>query len=138
MNAYILDACAMIAYYADEAGADVIQGLIEKSYHNRHRLLIHKINLLEVFYNIYKSKGRADALDFLQTVVKFPMEIIETVEERVFIEADRLKSNYKMSLADAIFLAEVMNNKNFIGVTSDHHEFEPVKSAEDVNLLWFR
>jgi predicted nucleic acid-binding protein len=138
MNTYILDACALIAYYADENGADLVQDLIEKSYYDKHRLLIHKINLLEVFYNIYKSKGRIKAMDFLRTTVNFPMEIIETVEEQVFIEAGRLKSSYKMSLADSIFLAEVMTNKNFIGVTADHHEFEPVKSVEDVNLLWFR
>jgi len=138
MNEYVLDACALIAYYANEDGSDAVQGLIEKAYYEEHRLLISRINLLEVFYGIYKAKGRAEALDFLQTITGFPIEIIENVENEVFIEAGRLKSNYRISLADSVFLAETMNGNNRIGVTADHHEFEAVKAAENLNLLWFR
>ena len=138
MNRYILDACALIAYYANEEGADVVQDLIVNAYNGELQLLISRVNLLEVFYDIYKSKGRADAVNFLQTVINFPMKIINTIEDDVFINAGRLKSSYRISLADAVFLSETMNNKDRIGVTADHHEFETVKNSENINLLWFR
>ncbi len=138
MDKYILDACALIAYYADEEGADLVQDIISKAYFEESEISISKINLFEVFYDIYKSEGEVEAKNFLQEITGFPIKIIETIEKPVFFEAGRLKSSYRISLADSIFLAEVLVNEDYIGVTADHHEFDIVKSREKINLLWIR
>jgi len=137
MSKYVLDACALIAYYGDEEGADVVQDIIGKAYLGED-VMIAKVNLLEVFYDIYKEQGEAEAKDFLNEFMSCPIKIIETMEKSVFIEAGRLKASYRISLADSIFLAEVLMNEDCIGVTADHHEIDVVNKTEDINLLWIR
>jgi len=138
MDEYILDACALIAYYTNEKGADIVQDIISKAYSEKSNVSISNINLLEVFYDVYKTQGEKEAKTFLHDIVNTPIKIIETIEKQVFIEAGRLKANYKISLADSIFLAEVLTNENCIGVTADHHELDVVKEKENVNLLFIR
>lgn len=137
MDKYILDACALIAYYTDEEGADAVQSIIRKAYFEESEVLISKINLLEVFYDVYKTQGEAEAKNFLHNIINSPIKIIETIEKPVFIEAGRLKANHRISLADSIFLAEVLI-KNCAGVTADHHELDIIKDKENVNLLFIR
>jgi PIN domain nuclease of toxin-antitoxin system len=138
MDKYILDACALIAYYTDEEGADIIQDIIGKAYFEKCEVFIAKINLLEVFYDIYKSEGEAEAKDFLSDTICGPIKIIETMSKPAFIEAGRLKASYRISLADSVFLAELLTDRDYIGVTADHHELDVVKDKEKVNLLWIR
>jgi len=55
----------------------------------------------------------------------------------VFKEAGRLKSKYKLSLADSIAVAESIINNGSL-VTADHHEIGPIEEAEKINITWFR
>jgi PIN domain nuclease of toxin-antitoxin system len=103
MDKYILDACALIAYYTDEEGADIVQDMIRKAYFEECEVSISKINLLEVFYDVYKTQGETEAKNFLYNILNTPVKIIETIERDIFIEAGRLKANYRVSLADSIF-----------------------------------
>lgn len=137
MKKYLFDACALIAFYTDEDGADMVQDIIEKAYQKKCLVSISQINLLEVFYDVYKSQGEKEAKDFLEDIACTPIKIIEQIDKIVFIEAGRLKASYRMSLADSIFLAESLKN-DYIGVTADHHELDIVKNTENVNLLWIR
>lgn len=55
---YVLDACALIAFLNDEAGADVVEELLRKSNRQEPNLFLHRLNLLEVYYGIYREVGR--------------------------------------------------------------------------------
>ncbi|MCL1957206.1 MAG: PIN domain-containing protein [Fibromonadales bacterium] len=138
MDEYLLDACALIAYYTNEKGADIVQDIISKAYSEKGNVSISNINLLEVFYDVYKTQGEMEAKDFLHDIINSPIKIIETIEKQTFIEAGRLKASYRISLADSIFLAEVLTNENCIGVTADHHELDVVSGKENINLLFIR
>lgn len=138
MEKYVFDACALIAYYTDEEGADIIQGIISKAYFKESQIFISKINLLEVFYDVYRSQGKKEAEGFLDDIINSPVKIIETMKKSVFVEAGRLKASYRISLADSVFLAEILMNEGYIGVTADHHELDTIKEVEKVNLLWIR
>jgi hypothetical protein len=55
---YVLDACALIAALADEEGAVVIGDLLKQAARTHTiSISIAKINLLEVYYDIYKRMG---------------------------------------------------------------------------------
>jgi predicted nucleic acid-binding protein len=54
-----------------------------------------------------------------------------------FIEAGRLKASYKMSLADAILVAEAFILDATV-VTSDHHELDAIDKKEDIEFYWVR
>jgi len=48
-----------------------------------------------------------------------------------------LKSTYRISLADSLALAESSLSGAML-ITSDHHEFDVIEAAENINFNWFR
>ena len=100
------------------------------------------INLLEVYYGELRDKGADIAQIVLDMVQHYSIKIINTVSEQVFHEAARLKTSYKMSIADCIGLATAIDLSGQF-VSSDHHELDAVVSnlhfANKPSLIfWFR
>jgi PIN domain nuclease of toxin-antitoxin system len=55
---HCLDACAVIAYLRQEAGAEVLKELIE---HPSTFLAMHVCNLGEMYYDLFRDDGLAAA-----------------------------------------------------------------------------
>jgi predicted nucleic acid-binding protein len=68
-------------------------------------------------------------------IQNYSIKIIDTITQSVFYEAARLKSGYKLSLADAIGVATA---KEFSAqfVSSDHSELEIIEQQESISFLW--
>ena len=64
MRRYVLDANALIALLQDELGAEKVSDVINASYRGDAEIIIHKANLLEVYYDVYRyrSKEQADLM----------------------------------------------------------------------------
>jgi predicted nucleic acid-binding protein len=94
---------------------------------------------LEVYYGFYRDAGSDAATEMLGDVNAAEIEIIGAENDRrIFLEAGRLKASYKMSLADAIFLATAQVD-NLIALTADHHEFDAVELREkSIRFEWIR
>jgi len=137
LRLFILDACALLAVLSMEKGAENIRDLFQKTVDNQAVLMMNKFNFLEVYYKIYKAYGKTEADDLLKTIEQMPITIEDTLTNEVFKEAGRLKSKYKLSLADSIAVAESIVNKGSL-VTADHHEIGPIEMAEKINITWFR
>jgi len=131
---YILDACALIAALTDEPGVEVIEPLFLRA---DAEIVMNRLNLLEVYYNIYRHAGAKAADEVLDEVGRSPIRVISEISGAVFKEAGRLKASYRVSLADAVALAEAKVSGGSL-VTSDHHEFDPVQKAEDISFVWIR
>jgi len=137
MSKYIFDACALIAVLNKEDGAEVVRDLIDKANDNSVSISMNIVNLLEVYYGIRRELGQDLADKVLSSVKSNSIEIIETITEDIFIEAGRLKSTYRISLADSLALAEA-SLSGAILITSDHHEFDVIEAAENIKFNWFR
>ncbi len=137
MNIFILDACALLAVLAMEKGAENIRDLFQKTVDRQVILMMNKFNFLEVYYKIYRAYGKTEADNLLKTMEQMPIIIKDTLTNEILKEAGRLKSKYKLSLADSIAIAESIINKGSL-VTADHHEIEPIEIAEKINVTWFR
>ena len=134
---YVFDACSLIALLTNEEGADVVKDLLQKALDAEIKVIIHKINFFEVYYDTYKTYGEEKALKLLEDIKVTPMKINSEITDDILVKAGRLKSLYKISLADSIGLAESMiNNGHF--VTADHHELEVIQEKENINIFWFR
>jgi PIN domain nuclease of toxin-antitoxin system len=129
---YILDACALIAYLTDEQGSDVVASHLKNSY-----IVMHKLNLLEVYYGFYSEQGRECAGKMLSDVKKLNIEIIDNFSDEIFLQAGRLKASYRMSLADSILVAQSITLDATI-LSSDHHELDKVEQLEQLKFLWIR
>ncbi len=74
---YVLDACALIAFLGNEAGADVVEELLERSKRNEIELFINTINLLEIYYGVYHAAGKEKAEEVLHTIKDFPRRLLQ-------------------------------------------------------------
>lgn len=136
-NIYVLDACALIALFNNEQGADNVEKVLREAVYGAAEVYLNKINLYEVYYGTYRASGRQKADEAYSLIKKLPVKITETLADNIFIEAARFKSLYRMSLADSIALGEaVIRNAQLL--TADHHEFDIIEKHENVKIYWVR
>jgi PIN domain nuclease of toxin-antitoxin system len=136
-SVYFLDACALIALVKKEEGAYAVAGLYKEAANGGARLLMNKMNLLEVYYGFHRECGKDYADTILRSVVDSVVSVTDTSYD-VLVEAGRLKSNYRrISLADSIVLAETLVSGGMI-VTADHHEMSVIEKNENISFLWIR
>jgi len=134
---YVFDACSLISVLTNEEGADVVKDLLQKAVNGEIKIMMHKVNFLEVYYYIYKRYSEATAQNLLKDIKISPIKLNSKVTDDILIKAGRFKSLYKMSLADSIGLAETIINDGFF-VTADHHELDIVEKKEHLNIVWIR
>ena len=133
---FVLDACALVAVLKDENGADVVAAAYNKAKTGEARIIMNRVNLLEVYYGYYRDKGKKYAEKIMDGVAQSVISISE-FDKTLFTEAGRLKASYKISLADAIALAQTSISDGEL-LTSDHHEFDSVEKHEGIRFHWIR
>ena len=134
---YIFDACALIALLSREKGYKNVENIIEMSKNKEAKIIMHTVNVFEVYYHIYKLYDEASALKFLNEIKDSPIQLHAKVTNDIIINAGKLKRQYKLSIADAIGLAEtIISNGSF--VTADHHELDVIEKKENISFTWIR
>lgn len=133
----LLDACAVIAYPNDEEGAEKVEELLWQSNQGSRDLFMHEINLLEVYYGVYREEGEELADETYERVINLPVKIVEGLRKEVIKEAGRFKAMYRVSLADSIAFGQA-KVKGVLLVTCDHHEFDHLRDANELEFLWIR
>ena len=137
MSSYVLDACALLALLRNEPGADKVASAINAANSGSAKIVMHKLNLMEVFYDLYRSYGKTKADSIISEVKKRPLDINDSISDDIFAEAGRLKASYKISLADSIALAQAVVSSGEL-LTADHHEFDPIEGKEPIRFNWIR
>jgi len=133
---FVLDACALVALVKKEKGADNVAIAYKKAESGKAQVIINRINLLEVYYGFYRENGKEYAEKIMDSVAKSIVSISE-FDKALFNEAGRLKASYKISLADAIVLAQTIVCGGEL-LTSDHHEFDVIDGKESIHFGWIR
>jgi predicted nucleic acid-binding protein len=132
---YVLDACALIALFNGEEGADVVARLLEEAGRADTGLFMSIIQLLEVYYDRIYVVGAEAAKERAEAIVAGPVSIVDPITYPVMYEAGRLKTKYPISLADAIACATAGSLQATL-VTSDHKELEQVEQGENLSFIW--
>ena len=134
---YLLDACALLAYINDEDGADIIEDLLTRSTNGNVSLSMSIINVMEIYYGVYRDISIDEAEDILNEIISLPINIIDNMSVPVLREAGRIKASYRISLADSIALG-LSSVNGFIIVTADHHEMDIIEKNEHIQFMWIR
>lgn len=137
MNIIVLDACVLIAYLFDEEGADAVQSLLIQARENEIRLVMHFVNLGEVYYDIVKRNDVTAARRIYQQLKELPIRFESSVSDQMIWTAGELKNRYRMSYADALAAAQALL-LNAELLTADHKEFEPLQRDGAMKIKWFR
>ncbi|GHV79643.1 hypothetical protein AGMMS49944_14340 [Spirochaetia bacterium] len=136
-TSYILDACAIIAVLNTENGAEKVIGLLEKAEAGEIIVLMHRANLLEVYYDRWKVMNADVAQAALRKIHASPITIVEPDTDTFLHEAARFKVVYGIPLGDCFLCATASIFHGTI-VTSDHNDLDPVEEAEQHPFLWIR
>ena len=133
---YAMDACALIAFLRDEPGADIVTRLLRDDEAGKVTIYMNRLNLLEVYYDAYRVDGKQKADTEQGLIQKLPMTIKSELSDAIFLEAGRFKASYKISLADAVAVAEAA----VLGATliTADREFEAVEQKESIAFHWIR
>jgi predicted nucleic acid-binding protein len=134
---YVLDACALIAYLAEEKGRgyEAVNELFIRMDENDISLYISVFNLVEVYYDFIKKHRSVEQADEIMLQVdELPLTVIETVSRAVYRETARLKGFYRISLADAVACATAKSLTATL-VTKDY-EIKAVEQGEYLSVLW--
>jgi len=137
MSNNILDACALLALLRNEQGADIVAAAINSTNNGETVIIMHKVNLLEVYYDLYRTLGKEKAVEIMSEIKKRPITINAEITDEIFYEAGRLKALYKISLADSFALAQALVLGGEL-LTSDHHEFDSIERLEPIVFRWIR
>jgi len=121
----------------NEPGADKVASAINAANNGEADIMMHKANLLEVYYDLYRSFGKEKSDLILSEIKKRPIEINADITDEIFAEAGRLKASYKISFADSIALAQAIVSGGEL-LTTDHHEFDVVEKNEKIRFHWIR
>jgi uncharacterized protein len=130
----VLDACALIAFFNDEPGAEVVAAILDEV----PLVAISAVNLLEIAYDAIRQSGNPyAAYESLQAVGQLPIHIRWDLDRDIFHHAARLKAGHRISLADAFALA-LAKTLGAPVVTSDHHEFDTLEQQGITAFIWIR
>jgi len=133
---YLFDACALIAFLNDEAGADTVAGLLTQKGDTTDHVFITCVQALEVYYDRIYVKGREYADTFLENLYSSTVVVLHDISRDVIREAGRFKTSYSMSLADAIVCATAKSLGATL-VTKDD-ELSAPEQAGEFSMLWLK
>ena len=58
---YVLDSCALIAFFRQEVGAEIVTRVLESAAEEKCTIFIHKASIAEVYYDTLRFSGREEA-----------------------------------------------------------------------------
>jgi predicted nucleic acid-binding protein len=112
----------MIAYLRDEDGAEVVEGHLVGD----EKCMTHAVNLCEVYYDFIRAEDEDTAKSAIEDLKGDGLVVRDDIEESFWQEVGRYKAANRVSLADCFAIA-LANRNDARVVTSDHHEFDPIK-----------
>lgn len=110
MKLYVLDSYAMIAFFENEPGAEVVADILRQLLSNTAKGYMSIINWGEVYYSTFREQGREEADKIIGQLSKYPIELVNADKEQT-LSAAILKSSYRMAYADCFAAALAMQLK---------------------------
>lgn len=135
MAILIMDACALIAYIKNEAGAATVEALLVDS---NNQCVVHAVNLCEVYYGVLRAEDEHTAQAVFSQLNDIGIVQYHDMDTEFWQIAGRIKAEWhRISLADCFAVALALRLDGSV-VTSDHHEFDALTAAGVVKTVFIR
>ena len=128
---YVIDACALIAYFRKEEGGEKLRQIFKE---DGNICYMHAVNIGEVYYDSLRYSDKEYAQQLLKDVKGLPIRIVWNLDENFIELLGEYKTTFSISYADA-FVLVLAKRENATIVTTYYHEFLPVE--EKGNLSFF-
>ncbi len=117
MRSYVLDASALMAFFANRPGADKVENLLAKAADAQRPLAMCVVNWGEVYYSIWRARGEEAAEAKMREIAQLPIEIV-AADAELTRQAASLKARHHLPYADC-FAAALARLRKATLVTSD-------------------
>ncbi len=134
MKNYVFDSSALIAFFNNEKGAEKVEKILQMKEATKQ---ISIINVFEICYDAAKRSNFESSLEMFEVIKQLPVKIIFEISPKTMENAIFFKTNFKVSVADSIALGLAKEIDAFL-ITSDHHEFDCIEEAKELDFFWFR
>jgi predicted nucleic acid-binding protein len=134
-TAYVFDTSAWRTLIEDEAGADVVESLLESANAGSVEILVSFMSFMEVFYVTLQGRDIEEAQTRLSLMASLPIARSESTVS-LSIAAARLKAKHRMSVADA-WIAALAQERGATLVHKDP-EFEQIEDGLQVLKLPYK
>jgi len=124
---YTFDSEALLVFYFDEEGADVVEDILEQVGRGSVDCNINIINLAEIYY-ILSRKDPKIAEEKEKNLRLMGLKVVPIEDDGIWREAALLKSKHSMSLADAFAVATAKAFKAKLVIGGDR-EFEGTSAS---------
>jgi len=94
---YVFDACALIAYFNDEVGAEVVEDLLTRAREQGTQLYVAAVNVYELFYDCLK-RDAATAQQLVDDIYDLPLTVVEVLDRLLMEYAGGFKAAYHMGV----------------------------------------
>jgi len=115
---YTFDSEAILAFYLDEEGAEVVEECLEKVQNGVAEGCISIINLTEICYILSRVSPEL-AEEKQKNLRLYGLKVVPVEDDGLWREAARVKAKHPLSLADAFAVATAETSKSNLVVGSD-------------------
>jgi predicted nucleic acid-binding protein len=127
---YVLDTSAIFTLTDQEVGADEVEDILNAARADECQIEICSISLMELSYMTLRELGEDKAVQLVALVKSWPITWVYP-DEKLLLQAARLKAFYRLSLADALIAAVAKLHD----ATLVHKDPEFESLSEQVSLL---
>jgi ribonuclease VapC len=133
MPAKVLDSFALLAYFRDEPGAEMMENLLVAAGKKDSPLHMTDVNYAEVKSSIVRKDGAEAWTEAAKILEGLPIDFHSTNRALADTAAD-FKARFKISLANA-FAAALAQEKKAELITGDP-EFKPLE--REIKITWLK
>jgi predicted nucleic acid-binding protein len=133
MKRYVFDSYAMIAFFEDEPGAEIVEKALRELAARQAVGWMSVINWGEIYYCTYRERGLEAAVRVLHQIAVYPVDIVPA-DRALTLDAAQVKARHKIAYADC-FAAALARKKKALLITGDP-EFAALE--DELNILWLR
>lgn len=110
MNDLVLDSYAILAYLENETGGEIVENVLEKADNGKSKLWLTLVNWGEIYYSMYRSKGKQNAVKCTEIIDQLPINLVE-INRNLAEKSAILKAKYPIAYGDcfAAALAQIEN-----------------------------
>lgn len=131
MAAKVLDSYALMAFYEDEPGADVVRNLLQKAVDNEIKLFMSVVSVGEIWYAIARATSPETADRYVEELRGMSIDIVD-VDWQLTRQAAAFKARGNIAYGDCFAAALAKSHKAEL-VTGDK-EFKAVEG--EIKVFW--
>lgn len=101
---FVFDTSAILTFTDAEPGAEQVEKLLESTKTTPCQILAVQVSLMELHYITIRQTGEDAAAKMIALVKAWPMSWV-ALDEKILLQAGKLKAAYRLSVADAMIAA---------------------------------